>query len=79
MQESGKPVAEVIWELGITGNLLYRWRGENHNAKRLEAPRTAPMAEAEKLVRLKRELDIVKKGERDFLKSAAAYFALERL
>lgn len=74
VRAAGKPVARVARELGISANLLYRWRGEAHNAERLGTTRSALKAE---LVRLRRELDTVTK-ERDFLKSAAAYFVRER-
>lgn len=77
VREAGKPVARVARELGISANLLYRWRGEAHNAERLGTTRSALKAEGAELVRLRRELDTVTK-ERDFLKSAAAYFARER-
>lgn len=77
VQESGKPVAAVARELGIADNLLYRWRGEEHRAASRGTTRAALKAEAEELARLRRELDTVRK-ERDFLKSAAAYFARER-
>lgn len=76
-QESGKPVAEIARELGIAENLLYRWRNEEHNAHRLGTTRASLKAEREELVRLKRELDTMRK-ERDFLKRAAAFFARER-
>lgn len=75
--EAGKPIAQVARELGIAANLLYRWRREEHNAKSLGTTRAALKADAEELVRLRREVDTLKK-ERDFLKSAAAYFARER-
>lgn len=77
LQESGKPIAEVARELGINPNLLSRWRLEEHHAQARGTTRPALKAEAEELVRLKRELDTVKK-ERDFLRSAAAYFTRER-
>lgn len=77
VREAGKPVAQVARELGISANLLYRWRGEEHRARSLGTTRTALKADAEELTRLRRELETVKK-ERDFLKSAAAYFARER-
>jgi transposase len=77
VQESGKPVAVVARELGIADNLLYRWRDEEHRAKGLGTTRGALKAEAEELTRLRRELDTTRK-ERDFLRSAAAYFARER-
>lgn len=75
-QDTQRPVAQVARELGISANLLYRWRDEEHKAKRLGTTRTAIKAEHEELTRLRRELDTVKK-ERDFLKRAAAFFARE--
>jgi transposase len=78
VREAGKPIAQLARELGISANLLYRRRGEEHRARSLGgATRAVLKADAEELVRLKRELETVKK-ERDFLKSAAAYFARER-
>jgi transposase len=77
VQESGKPVAKVARELGIADNLLYRWRAEEHSAASLGTTRGALKADAEELVRLRRENELLRK-ERDFLKSAAAYFARER-
>jgi transposase len=77
VRESNKPVAEVARNLGISANLLYRWRTEEHRAVAVGTTRAALKAEREELIRLRRELETVKK-ERDFLKSAAAYFARER-
>lgn len=77
MRESGKPITELARELGLSANLLYRWRGEEHRATSLGTIRTALKAEHDELVRLKRENETLRK-ERDFLKSAAAYFARER-
>lgn len=65
VQESGTPVAVVARELGISANLLYRWRDEERRAERAGTTRSAFKAEHEKLVRLRRELDTVKK-ERGF-------------
>lgn len=77
VREAGKPIAQIARNLGISANLLYRWRGEEHKAQRLGTTRTALKADAEELVRLRRENETLRK-ERDFLKSAAAYFARER-
>lgn len=77
VSESGKPIAQVARQLGISANLLYRWRGEEHTVKRLGTTRTAHKAEHEELVRLRRENELLRQ-ERDFLKSAATYFARER-
>lgn len=76
-RDSGKTVAQLARDLGISDNILYRWVQEERVAEAKGATRQAVRAEAEELVRLKRELDTVKK-ERDFLRSAAAYFARER-
>ena len=77
VQDSGKPEAAVARELGIADNVLYRWRTEEQEARRLGTTRSARRGEHEELTRLKRELDTVRK-ERDFLKRAAAFFAAER-
>jgi len=77
VRESGKPIAQAARELGTSANLLYRWRTEEHRAAGAGTTRSALKAEHEELVRLRRENETLKK-ERDFLKSAAAYFARER-
>ena len=77
LHESGKPTAEVARNLGIAANLLYRWRDEEHQAVGAGTTRAALKAEREELVRLRRENQQLRQ-ERDFLKSAAAYFARER-
>ena len=77
LKESGKTIAAVARDLGINPNLLARWRQEEHHAAARGTTRTALKADAEELVRLKRENEILRK-ERDFLRSAAAYFAKER-
>ncbi len=77
VRELKRPVAHVARELGISANLLYRWRTEEHRATGLGTTRAALQAHADDLVRLRRENETLRK-ERDFLKSAAAYFARER-
>lgn len=77
VREAGKPITQVARELGISANLLYRWRGEEHRVASLGTTRAALKADAEELARLRRENETLRK-ERDFLKSAAAYFARER-
>ena len=71
LKESGKTIAAVARDLGINPNLLSRWRQEEHHAAARGTTPGALTAETEKLARLKRELETVKK-ERDFLRSAAA-------
>ena len=76
-RQSGNTVAQVARNLGISDNVLYRWVSEERGTEAQGMTRQAARAEAEELTRLKRELDTVRK-ERDFLRSAAAYFARER-
>jgi len=75
-QESGRPVAQVARELGISDNVLYRWRTEQQPLASQGRTRQAVRAEQDELTRLKRENETLRK-ERDFLKRAAAFFARE--
>ena len=71
----GHPTAQVARDLGITPNLLRRWKQEVAGDPVAAFPgkgRRKP--HEEELARLKRELARVTQ-ERDFLKSVAAYFA----
>ncbi len=69
----GQTVAGVARDLGIGAGLLGRWKRElaQHGKQAFGGQ---GVARDEELMRLRRELAQVKK-ERDFLKSAAAYFA----
>lgn len=78
---SGKQVKQVAADLGISKNVLTRWRAE---AKRLgdrafpgkgREPLGTP--EEEEIQRLKRELANVRE-ERDILKKAMAIFAIHQ-
>ena len=75
-QESGRPVAQVARELGISDNVLYRWRTEQQQLEFQGRTRQAVRAEQDELTRLKRENETLRK-ERDFLQRAAAFFARE--
>jgi transposase len=73
--ESGHPTAQVARDLGLTPNLLRRWKQEVAGDPVAAVPgkgRRKP--HEEELARLKRDLARVTQ-ERDFLKSVAAYFA----
>jgi transposase len=75
VRESGRPTAQVARDLGITPNLLRRWKQEVVGDPVSAFPgkgRRKP--HEEELARLKRDLARVTQ-ERDFLKSVAAYFA----
>lgn len=76
VRDSGRPVAQVAREVGISDNVLYRWVSEERDAQSRGDTRQTVRAEAEELTRVKRELERVTK-ERDFLKKAAAFFARE--
>ena len=75
-RKSGRPVAQVARELGISDNVLYRWRAEEQQVESQGRTRQAVRAEQDELTRLKRENETLRK-ERDFLKRAAAFFARE--
>ena len=72
-RESDRPVAQVARELGISDNVLYRWRTEQHQVESQGRTRQAVRAEQDELTRLKRENETLRK-ERDFLKRAATFF-----
>ncbi len=76
VRESARPVAQVVRDLGISENLLYRWRAQHRQAEAQGTTRAVQRTEAEELTRLKRELVRVTQ-ERDFLRRAAAFFAKE--
>jgi transposase len=75
-RESGRPVAHVARELGISDNVLYRWRTEQQQVEAQGRTRAAVRAEQDEVTRLTRENETLRK-ERDFLKRAAAFFARE--
>ena len=71
----GHPTAQVARDLGITPNLLRRWKQDVAGDPVAAFPgkgRRKP--HEEEVARLKRDLARVTQ-ERDFLKSVAAYFA----
>jgi transposase len=69
-QESGRPVAQVARELGISDKVLYRWRTEQRPVDSQGRTRPAVRAGQDELTRLTRENDTLRK-ERDFLRRAA--------
>ena len=75
MAENGHPTAQVARELGLTPNLLRRWKQEVASAPVAAFPgKGRRKSHEDELARLKRDLARVTQ-ERDFLKSVAAYFA----
>ena len=70
--KSGKSACDMENELGITNNLLYRWK--RALAKKDKAKADGSADQAAELRRLRRELELVKQ-ERDILKKAVGIFS----
>jgi transposase len=77
LRGSGKPLAQVARELGLVESVLHRWNKVHKQAEEVGSKVSRIKAEREELQRLRRENEQLRQ-ERDFLKSAAAYFAKER-
>lgn len=76
-RDSGRPMLQVAKELGISSSMLHRWNEEQRKAEQAGTTRSKMKVEREELLRLRRENEQLRQ-ERDFLRSAAAYFAKER-
>ena len=72
-EQEGMSAAQVARDLGISDSVLYDWI-KKFGTRSAETP-LAP-DERDELVRLRRELRVVKE-ERDILKKATAFFAKE--
>src|SRR5437763_803511 len=74
-QTSGKPIAQVARDLGISDTSIHQWRKElaEHGPQAFPGSGHQP-AQEEEVRRLKRELEIVKQ-ERDILKKAIGIFS----
>ena len=73
--EKGRPVAEVADALGISRNLLFKWKREVGSSGATAFPGNGNLnAVDEELRRLRRDLAIAVQ-ERDILKEAVAFFA----
>ena len=74
-QTSGKPIAQVARELGISDTSIHQWRKEMAEHGQEAFPGSGHQtAQEEELRRLKRELEMVKQ-ERDILKKAIGIFS----
>jgi transposase len=74
-QTSGKPIAQVARELGISDTSIHQWRKELAEHGQEAFPGSGHQtAQEEELRRLKRELARTQK-ERDILKKAVAIFS----
>ncbi len=79
VEQSGKPLAQVARDLGLSANLLHGWKrqfSESVNSAEVFPGNGVSSPEAEENRRLRRRLAEVEQ-ERDILKKAAAYFAQE--
>lgn len=77
-QTSGKPIAQIARELGISDTSIHQWRKElaEHGSEAFPGS-GHQMAQDEEIRRLKRELEIAKQ-ERDILKKAVSIFSREK-
>lgn len=75
MQTSGKPIAQVARELGISDTSLHQWRKElaAHGSEAFPGSGHQPALEEENR-RLKRELERTRQ-ERDILKKTVSIFS----
>lgn len=78
-QTSGKPIAQVAHELGISDTSIHQWRKElaEHGSEAFPGSGHQTTQE-EEIRRLKRELDRVQK-ERDILKKTLGIFTRDQL
>ena len=78
LDQSDRSASEIAVQLGVKRTLLYRWRDEvrTKGEAAFGGPGRRLANQEEEIVRLRRELQVVKE-ERDILKKAVAYFARE--
>jgi transposase len=76
-RESGRQLSVFAREIGVSSSMLHRWTQEQSKAQQSAKSGSSAKSEREELLRLRRENEVLKE-ERDFLRSAAAYFAKER-
>jgi len=73
-QSSGKPIAQVARELGISDTSIHQWRKELAAHGDEAFPGSGHQTAQEELRRLKRELEVTRQ-ERDILKKALIVFS----
>ena len=74
LHESGKPLAQIAHDLGVSTESLRRWRIQAEIDRGDREGLTSQ--EYEELQRLRREVHLLRE-EREILKKAAAFFAQE--
>jgi transposase len=75
-REGGRPQSQMARELGVVPSVLDRWDKKQRKVEQRGSTRSGAKAEREELQRLRRENEVLRE-ERDFLRSAAAFFAKE--
>jgi transposase len=78
VRASGKPIAAVARDLGVSGETLRLWVRQAEVDAGRGQPGELTTTEREELVRRRREVTTLQM-EREILKKAAAYFARETL
>lgn len=74
MERGESTIVRIAKDLGVSDSTLHNWRKQF--GKKSDGSRTTP-DEHEELIRLRREVKVLKE-EREILKKAAAYFAKEQ-
>ena len=74
MERGESTIVQIVKDLGVADSTLHNWRKQF--GTKSDGSRTTP-DEHEELIRLRREVKILKE-EREILKKAAAYFAREQ-
>lgn len=73
VSEQGLSVAQASRDLGVSANVLHRWKKESEEHGKKAFPGHGQPIEAE-LARLRRENEVLRR-ERDILKKATVFFA----
>lgn len=75
--ETGRPIAHVAKEIGVSEQLLGKWVAQAKARHSADKDRTLDVDERAELDRLRRENSELRL-DREFLKKAAAFFASEQ-
>lgn len=74
VRESGKPVAEIARDLGVSGSALAGWVKQDEADEGKGRNGMLTTEEREEMRRLRKELRVARQ-ERDILKKSVAFFA----
>ena len=76
VRETGRPIAAVARDLGVSETTLGNWVAADRHARGERAPEQLSESERAELVRLRRD-NAQLRMEREILKKAAAFFVTE--